>query len=454
MRYPPAPGFMKRVPLALALVVVVVWPSRAAVPAPTAQMPTAETPTARTPGAQAPTASSSLPLPVAVAADVGMSDDALAQIAPAMRRWVDRQRAAGIVTLVARRGRVVHWEAAGYRDLEGRDPLERDDIFRIYSMTKPVTAVAVMMLVEEGKVALDDPVSRYLPAFADVEVLAEGERVAPSRPITVEDLLRHTGGLAYGLGLDPGPVDTLYAQADLFSRDLAGFVEAASALPLAAQPGERWIYSISSDVLGRLVEVVAGHPFDAFLAGRIFAPLKMLDTGFFVSGGKTDRLTALYSLGEGGTLVEIPSPLGVEGARRPTLLSGGGGLVSTAGDYVRFAQMLLNGGELEGTRLLRTETVELMRRNGLADELIPIGFGPQRLAGYGFGLGFGVLVDEDATPVPDNDGVFRWMGIASTYFWIDPEAELVALVMAQVFPPSLGTLEAEFQTLVYDALRD
>ena len=391
------------------------------------------------------------PLPWAEPHEVGVSAERLEQIPVAMQRYVDEGRVGGIVTAVARRGRLVHWNAVGFRDLESRDPLEPNDIFRIYSMTKPITSVAVMMLVEDGAMSVDDPVSRYLPAFANVEVYSDGELVSPRQPITIADLLGHTSGLTYGL-FGRTPVDSLYREANVFSGDLANLADEVAGLPLLDHPGSRWTYSVSTDVLGRLVEVVGGQPFDEFLGARIFTPLGMTDTDFVVPAAKTARFTTGYAAGRGGSLRMVDSP--VEGTynRTPALLSGGGGLVSTAADYVRFAQMLLNGGELDGVRLLRPETVELMRTNRLADDLIPISIATWRADGYGFGLGFSVLVDEDATPVPDNDGVFRWWGIGSTYFWIDPEAELVGLVMTQLNPPTLPVLESEFQTLVYNAL--
>ena len=391
------------------------------------------------------------PLPWAEPHEVGVSAERLEQIPVAMQRYVDEGRVGGIVTAVARRGRLVHWNAVGFRDLESRDPLEPNDIFRIYSMTKPITSVAVMMLVEDGAMSVDDPVSRYLPAFANVEVYSDGELVSPRQPITIADLLGHTSGLTYGF-FGQTDVDSLYREANVFSGDLANLADEVAGLPLLDHPGSRWTYSVSTDVLGRLVEVVGGQPFDEFLGARIFTPLGMTDTDFVVPAAKTARFTTGYAAGRGGSLRMVDSP--VEGTynRTPALLSGGGGLVSTAADYVRFAQMLLNGGELDGVRLLRPETVELMRTNRLADDLIPISIATWRADGYGFGLGFSVLVDEDATPVPDNDGVFRWWGIGSTYFWIDPEAELVGLVMTQLNPPTLPVLESEFQTLVYNAL--
>lgn len=393
-----------------------------------------------------------MPLPQTDPADVGVSAERLEQIPLAMQRYVDEGKVAGIVTMVARRGHLVHWEAVGFRDLESQDALEPNDIFRIYSMTKPVTSVAVMMLVEDGSISLDDPVSRHLPPFADMEVYSEGELVPPHDPVTIADLLGHTSGLSYGSFFGQTHVDSLYTASDVFSGDLANLVEEVADLPLLYHPGSLWTYSVSTDVLARLVEVVGGQPFDEFLKARIFGPLGMTDTDFFVPAEKTTRFTTNYTAAGNGPLQVMDSPVESTYNTRPELLSGGGGLVSTAADYVRFAQMLLNGGELDGVRLLRPQTVELMRTNRLAEDLIPIRISTWTGDGYGFGLGFSVLVDADASPVPDNNGVFRWWGIASTYFWIDPEAELIGLVMTQLFPPSLPMLDAEFQTLVYDAL--
>ncbi len=361
------------------------------------------------------TVDTQLPLPWADAHDVGVSAERLEQIPLAMQRYVDDGRVGGIVTMVARRGRLVHWDAVGFRDIESQDPLEANDIFRIHSMTKPVTSVAVMMLVEDGLMSLDDPVSRHLPAFADVDVYSEGELVSPRQPITIADLLGHTSGLTYGL-FGQTHVDSLYREANVFSGDLANLVEEVARLPLLDHPGSLWNYSVSTDVLGRLVKVVGGQPFDEFLRARIFTPLGMTDTDFAVPPEKTTRFATGYAAARNGRLRRVDSP--VEGTynTKPLVLSGGSGLVSTAADYVRFAQMLLNGGELDGARLLGPETVELMQTNRLAEELIPVSIGTWKADGYGFGLGFSVLVDNDATPVPDNDGVFRWWGIGSTYF--------------------------------------
>ena len=332
------------------------------------------------------TAVSDGPLPWSDPAAVGMSAQRLEQIPHAMQRYVDEGSVGGIVTMVARRGRLVHWDAVGFRDVESQVALERNDIFRICSMSKPVTSVAVMMLVEEGALALDDPVSRALPAFEHIKVYEDGELVDPSQPITIRDMLGHTSGLTYGL-FGTTHVDSLYRAANVLSGDLESLVEKVTALPLLAHPGSMWNYSLSTDVLGRVIEVTSGQALDEFLAARIFEPLGMRDTAFFVPPEKTVRFTTTYTALADGSLRAGFGGCGTYDAK-PTLLSGGGGLVSTAADYVRFAQMLLDEGELQGVSLLRPETVDVMRTNRLPDSLIPIRLGPLWEApGYGFGLG-------------------------------------------------------------------
>ena len=392
-------------------------------------------------------------LPTTAAEDVGMSSAGLARIGPAMQAYVDDGRLAGVMTMVARQGQIVHWEAAGMRDVAAGDPLEPDDVFRIYSMTKPLTSTAVMILVEEGAIALDDPVSKFIPAFTDVTVLADdGGRVTPERPMTVEHLLTHTSGLTYGFFGD-SPVDRIYNQSGFFTaaEGLDDFADRVAALPLLASPGNRWNYSVSTDILGRVVEVASGQPFDAFLQARILDPLEMSDTSFVVPPEKRDRFTANYARPD-GTLQMIDSPVDGQYTQPPRWLSGGGGLASTASDYIRFAQMLLQDGELGEVRILAPETVRTMRSNRLPDALVPIELGSFLSPGYGFGLGFAVVVDADASPEPDHDGVFRWAGAANTFFWIDPEPELIGMVWTQFNPFAAYDLEREFQTLVYEAL--
>jgi CubicO group peptidase (beta-lactamase class C family) len=375
--------------------------------------------------------------------DVGLSGEVLDRIDPEMQELIDGGRTAGVMTLVARRGTVVHWEAHGWRVL-GEDPLERDDIFRIYSMTKPVTSVAVMMLVEEGRLSLDTPLADVLPAFRGQQVQDEGRLRPPASPVRIRHLLSHTAGLGYG-DIGRTPVDSLYREARLgvwgTAGDLEETVNAIARLPLIFDPGTRWSYGMGVDVLGRVVEVVSEMPLDDFFRTRIFEPLDMDDTGFWVPAAKLDRFAAAYGPGQGGLRV-IESPMDGQHTRPATWLSGGGGLTSTASDYLRFAQMLLNEGELDGARLLRTETVRLMRRNHLPDALVPIPIGG---AEQGFGLGFAVSMGEHA-------GSYRWLGIAGTYFWIDPAEELVVFAWNQLRPSGGAPIERVMADIVYEAL--
>ena len=392
-------------------------------------------------------------LPVGSPGAVGMSADGLARIAPAMQAYVDDGRLAAVMTMVARKGQVVHWNAVGTRDTASGDALERNDIFRIYSMTKPVTSVAVMILVEEGKVALDDPVLKFVPEFADVKVLTEGgDRVAADSPMTVEHLLTHSSGLSYGF-FGASAVDALYVEANPIAaaEGLDDFARRVAELPLIASPGTRWNYSVSTDILGRVVEVASGQPFDEFVKERILDPLDMNDTAFWVAEEKRARFMANYAK-PGDALVITDSPADGEYTSPPNFPSGGGGLTSTASDYIRFAQMLLEGGSLGDVRILTPETVAKMRMNRLPDALVPIELGDFLSPGYGFGLGFAVMVDEDASPEPDHNGVFRWAGAANTFFWIDPESELIGMVWTQFVPFAAYDLEREFQTLVYEAM--
>ncbi|HUP52762.1 MAG TPA: serine hydrolase [Longimicrobiales bacterium] len=389
-------------------------------------------------GAQAP-----YPLTTGQPEEVGLSSAVLDRIAPAMQELIDAGRTAGVVTLVARRGTIVHWDAHGWRVL-GEDRLERDDIFRIYSMTKPVTSVAVMMLVEEGRLALDTPLADVIPAFRGQQVWDAGRLRAPASPILIRHLLTHTSGLGYG-DIGRTPVDSLYREARLGVWGSAGDLEATvseiASLPLIFDPGTRWNYSLGVDVLGRVVEVVSGRSLDDFFRTRIFAPLGMDDTGFSVPVNELDDFTAVYGPGQGGLQV-IESPVDGQHTRPAQWLSGGGGLTSTAGDYLRFAQMLLNEGELHGARLLRPETVRLMRSNHLPDELVPIGIGG---ADQGFGLGFAVSMGENA-------GSYRWLGIAGTFFWIDPTEEMIVFAWNQLRPSGGAPIERVMAGIAYEAV--
>jgi CubicO group peptidase (beta-lactamase class C family)/uncharacterized protein (DUF305 family) len=401
---------------------------------------------AAAPVVTAPTAAAAqTPLPTAAPEDVGLSPAVLDRIGPAMQALVDSGRTAGVMTLVARQGRLVHWDARGWRVL-GEDALEPDDIFRIYSMTKPVTSVAAMMLVEEGRLSLDTPLADVLPQFRDVHVLDAGRLRPPASPILIRHLLTHTAGFGYG-DIGRTPVDSAYRAAELGVWGTAGnleqTVDAIARLPLAFDPGTRWSYSLGVDVLGRVVEVVSGRTLEDFFRARIFEPLGMEDTGFHVPSGKLDRFTAAYGPGQGGLRV-IESHIDGQHTRPAEWLSGGGGLVSTASDYVRFAQMLLNEGELDGVRLLRPETVRLMRTNQLPSELVPIPIGGQN---QGFGLGFAVSMGENA-------GAYRWLGITGTFFWIDPTQQLVAFAWNQLRPSGGAPIERVLSELVYQAIAE
>jgi CubicO group peptidase (beta-lactamase class C family) len=388
-------------------------------------------------------------LPVTNPDRVGLSAERLAHIGTVFQEHVDEGRIAGAMGMVIRNSQVAYQEEWGYRDLEARDPLEAGDLFRIYSMTKPITAVAVMMLWEEGKFALGDPIGRYIPELARLQVakLEEGATIAnleterPRRQVTIEDLLRHTSGLTYGI-FSNTPVDSMYLSANLLgAKDLDEMMRGLGDIPLIAQPGARWIYSVSTDVLGRLVEVVSGMPFDAFLRTRIFERLDMEDTGFYAPAEDHARLTRTYRHTDAqGTLalgdtVTFVSPV--------TMFSGGGGLVSTARDYARFTQMVLNGGALNGTRILGRKTVDFMRVDHLGDVEDPG-------TSNGFGLGF--AVKESVNALLTSVGTFYWGGLHGTAFWIDPEEDLIGIFMIQIYPNRSTNFGQQFQQLVYSAL--
>jgi len=389
--------------------------------------------------------------------EVGLSSQRLQRINKVMQGYVDEKKVAGAVTMVARRGKVAHLECFGMMDIESKKPMQVDTIFRIYSMSKPITSVAVMMLYEEGHFQLSDPVSRFIPEFKDVKVFvrktASGvEAAEPKREITIHNLLTHTSGLAYGLSKET-PVDEMYEDANIFSWDetIEEKIKRLVKLPLANEPGSTWRYSMATDVLGRVVEVVSGKRFDEFLEERIFKPLGMNDTGFYVPEEKKGRFAVLYKVGEGGVLERYERGKWNNFSSSTRLFSGGAGLVSTASDYMRFCQMLLNGGELDGVRILSRKTVELMTRNNLADELLPYGGSDSK--GEGFGLGFAVIMDSAQTRSVGSEGAYSWGGAASTGFWVDPKEELIGIFMTQVMPYS-GRFTQELKVLTYQAVAD
>ena len=389
---------------------------------------------------------------------VGMSNDRLGRISAWAQGYVDAGKLAGIQAMVARKDEVCYSQTFGHRDREKGLPMEHDTVLRIYSMTKPITSVAVMMLYEEACFQLDDPVREFIPELDGLKVCTGEDARGPtavgqSNPITIRHLLSHTAGLSYGFY--PGStVDRLYQSANILDPEstLEEMVLKLSQLPLAHEPGSEWRYSVATDVLGRLVEVISGEAFDRFLAHRIFEPLGMADTGFYVREDQIDRFAQLYGPNGNGAIEPMESPVLGRFTQECALLSGGGGLVSTAGDYMKFCRMLLRGGELGGARLLSPRTIELMTMNHLKDSLLPMKMGDHTMEGYGFGLGFSVLTDVRDAGVPGSVGEYAWGGAASTKFWIDPRQELIGVLMTQFMPNDYYPIRNEFQVLVNQAI--
>lgn len=396
--------------------------------------------------------------------EVGFSSERLRRVNAWMEGYVSGGKLAGAITMLARGGETFHFQPYGVLNIDHGAPIQQDTIFRIYSMTKPITSVATMMLYEEGRFSLDDPVGKFIPALARMKVydgLGEnGMRlVEQERPITIRHLLTHTAGLSYGFHQD-SPVEDMYRAADITDpdSDLAEMADKLGKLPLISQPGAKWRYSNATDVLGYLVEVVSGMPFDEFLRDRIIAPLGMKDTAFYLTEDKLDRLASVYAPAQnGGGIAPLDNPL-INRVQRPhTLFSGGGGLVSTASDYMRFCRMLLNGGALDGARLLAPKTVEMMRSDHLADDLKPFAVRKSTSGdtkGCGFGLGFRVVTDIAQHGIIGSNGIYSWGGAASTVFWIDPAEELIAILLTQFMPSSYYPLRREFQVATYQAMME
>ncbi len=401
-------------------------------------------------------------------ADVGLDARRLERIERHFHGYVEDGRLPGWMVVVAREGKVAHIAMDGLRDLEQGLPVQLDTVWRIYSMTKPITTVAAMMLWEEGRFELDDPVCRFIPSFADARVWRGGSSLKPLtdpmvEPMRIWHLMTHTSGLTYGFHYSH-PVDALYrtagfewgAPADL---DLAGTCDAYAGLPLLFQPGAEWNYSVATDVLGRVVEVIAGQSLDVFFAERICAPLGMAHTGFAATHDDLPRLAGLYSPDPRTGRAKRNERMDVVGRAAPKVLSGGGGLVSTAGDYHRFTQMLLNEGELGGVRLLGPRTLRMMATNHLPGDadLEVFGrplFAETSFAGVGFGLGFSVTLD----PIPGHHGStvgeYGWGGAASTAFWVDPAERMTALFLTQLLPSSTYPLRSQLHQMVRQALVD
>lgn len=387
--------------------------------------------------------------------EFGFSPDRLKRIDAVMQRYVDQKTLAGIVTLVARRGGIVHFEKFGFQDIETRKPMELDTIFRIYSMTKPITSVALMMLFEHALVRLTDPLSKFIPRFKKVKVFVnEGKLADLEREITIHDLLTHTAGLSYGDDED-SPVDGLYREADLFNGGitLGEMIRRIADLPLANQPGQVWRYSVATDVVGYLIEVISDMSLAEFLDEKIFRPLGMEDTAFSVSPDKIDRFATLYGKTGKGALEVIDTATGGDYIN-VRLYSGGHGLVSTTADYLRFAQLVLDKGELDGVRLLGPRTMELMTTNHLPSALMPIAMGEEQMPGFGFGLGFSVMMDVAQSGMMGSVGLHGWGGWANTHFWVDPQEQLIGILMLQYVPSRTYPVTNDFRTLVYQALID
>jgi CubicO group peptidase (beta-lactamase class C family) len=394
-------------------------------------------------------------------ASVGISSERLERLHQGMQGFVDRKEVSGIVTLVAREGKTVDLHAVGFQDIEKNLPMKTDAIFRIASMSKPVTSVAIMMLYEEGKLFLTDPVSKFIPAFKGSTVMEAGAPVAARRGITIRDLLTHRSGITYGF-LNGAAVGNGYRKNGVTDgltstpMTLEEGINKLAAEPLVSQPGAAFNYSLSTDVLGRVVEVASGQPFNVFLRERIFRPLKMVDTDFSVPDAKWSRFVTVYSPDGKGGIRPMRDPEAFGNTHmspieyyKPgkTYFSGGAGLASTASDYARFANMLLNGGAYDGARLLSPKTIELMTMSHTS-ELTP----PLQLLGPGvnFGLGFRVITDLAATQGLGSNGLYGWSGIYGTNFWVDPQEKLVAVMMVQKYPgPTVAGL---FQPLVYQTL--
>lgn len=363
---------------------------------------------------------------------VGMSSERLEQLSNLGQGYVDKEQYSGIVTLVARKGRVVHFQAHGIYGVDNPKPLETDTLFRIYSMTKPITAVAAMTLYEQGKFHMNDPVSKYLPEFSEQKILVNGELQKPESEMTMRQLFTHTAGLSYGF-TQGNQVDLEYQKAQLFSsKNLDEFVSKAAQLPLLYQPGTRYHYSISVDILGAVIERLSGMPLDQYFQKVLFEPLQMHDTFFSVPEDKISRLASdQYWDAETKKITTVPADQSQSYLNR-TLFMGGGGLVSTAADYFRFAQMVLNGGSFEGVRILGPKTVEYLSSNHLSDKVRNEGDHDLH-AGQSMALGFGLVTNSGLMPAVSSVGELSWAGLAGTKFWIDPQEELITIGLVQLY---------------------
>jgi CubicO group peptidase (beta-lactamase class C family) len=403
-------------------------------------------------------------LAVSTPESVGLSSEALERIDGYLQGIIDEGTLAGAVTLVARHGKTVHTSVMGKKDLASGEPLALDTIFRIFSMTKPVTGVAMAICWDESYWTPDDPIEKHLPAFgkagvfAGVDEAGNPKTVPAQRPATMRQLMTHTAGLRYGF--DPNdPLDKAYMRANVWqSENLAEFAGKVAALPLAYEPGSKWLYSMSMDVQAALIERWTGMSAPDFYRTRIFEPLGMVDTAFHTPPEKQARRATLYRWSpRQKKLVESPPILGRDHDAPPALANGGGGLVSTVSDYARFAQMLLNGGELDGTRIVSAEAVKLMMTNHLSEELMAArhGVGPQQIRpGFGYGFNGAVFTDPELAGVPVGKGTYHWDGAASTWFWVDPVHDLLYVGLVQLLSETAPALQKTTQTMMAQAYLD
>jgi CubicO group peptidase (beta-lactamase class C family) len=408
----------------------------------------------------------SLDLTVVKPETVGFSSERLENLHALMQQAVDQKQIAGIVTILARHGKIVDYRTYGQRDMASGAQMTKDVIFRDFSMTKPVTGVAMMILYEQGKWLPSDPIAKFIPEFAHLKVYkgmgADGKMILvdPDHAPTMRELMTHTAGFTYGFFGDT-PVDKMYREENLLaSKNLQEFIEKLSKIPLLYQPGKGWTYSMSMDIEGYIVEKLSGQTLPDFMRGRIYEPLGMRDAGFFVPSEKRDRFTTLYRTGPNGELIADASASRRSGDYdvQPSMPSGGGGMVSTAEDYYRFAQMLANGGELEGKRILAPASVKLMTSNHVPTELLTgqFGIGYQVMRpGFGYGYNGAVVFDPPEANLPDGKGEFFWDGAAGTWFWVDPTNDVVFIGMIQrMLGPASPNLEYESRSVVYGALVD
>ncbi len=397
-------------------------------------------------------ASQAAEIPTAAPEDVGMSSARLAKVDDVLDGLVEQKRLAGGTVVIARRGKIVHFKSYGMADIESKRAMKNDTIMRFYSMSKAITSAAIMILADEGKLSVDDPVAKYIPELSKVKVATADGLVAPKRAATIADLLLHTAGYSYGNSPQPTS-DAAFKKIDPLDheRTLEEMGERLAGVPLAFQPGEDWLYGISIDVLGRVIEVASGQPLDRFLKKRIFKPLDMKDTGFFVPQKKHDRFAQVYNSNEKGNLTIGDNKAHRNFSKPRAFLSGGGGLVSTARDYLRFLMMIQHGGTLEGKRIVSEKSVQLMTTSQLPEKVPHIYFGDQQRVGVGFGFGFSVREKMSDWDPAGRVGEYGWGGLASTHYWVSPKDELIVITLEQTMPYSFMT-EFAVKGLIYDSI--